>query len=188
MACRSRPHHSLILINLMWRLYRWRTLLYLFSHSPGKSTYVPSGLVGLTAAALGANVTLTDLPVNLRLLRANSRTNACSRHGTVPRVRPLVWGERLSAEIASQVPYDMVVATDIFYAREAMPAFLSSLLALAGSHTDVIVGAGRNRHAEDYFFSLAKAHFEIDQLQHRDLHPSYHCADVSLWKLSKLPA
>lgn len=136
------------------------------------------GLVGLAAAALGANVVLTDLPVNLRLLRANARANAKASLGGVPRVQPLAWGERLLDE-----GFDMVVATDVFYAREAMPALLETLVALAGPRTSVLLAAGRNRHAADDFFALARINFEIEQLDREALHPIYQCGDVDVWSL-----
>jgi len=141
------------------------------------------GLVGLTLAALGGDVVITDLPENLRLLRANVRANSSVASRVVPRVRPLTWGVRLSAELLSQAPYDLVVATDVFYARESMPALVDTLLELSGPSSAILLAAGRNRHAETEFFSLARKHWSVVQLQETDLHPTYQAEDVAVWRL-----
>ena len=104
------------------------------------------GLVGLTLSVLGYNVVMTDLPGNLRLLRANVRANTDASSHRAPRVRPLTWGEPLTPELALPA-YDMVVGTDLFYAREAMPQLVESLLMLTGPQTVMLLAAGRNRHA-----------------------------------------
>jgi len=143
------------------------------------------GLVGLAAAALGAEMLLTDLPGNLRLLRANVRANSSAVSGGV-RVRPLVWGERLADDVVACAPYDLVLATDVFYTREAMPALLASLCALAGETTEVLLAAGRNRHAAADFFELVEPHFAIERCEREDLHPVYQCPDVDVWTLRRL--
>ena len=140
------------------------------------------GLVGLTLAALGGDAVITDLPENLRLLRANVRANATVSSRVVPRVRPLKWGEPLTAELAAPVPYDIVVATDLFYAREAMPALIETLLALSGPQTCLLLAAGRNRHAGDEFFALARQHWCVARVDSSELDPSYQTDDVDVWR------
>ena len=140
------------------------------------------GLVGLTLAALGGDAVITDLPENLRLLRANVRANAAISSRAVPRVRPLKWGEPLTAELAAPVPYDLVVATDLFYAREAMPALVETLLALSGPQTCLLLAAGRNRHAGDEFFSIARQHWRVQRVKSSELDPIYQTDDVDVWR------
>eukprot|EP00966_Prymnesium_polylepis_P134708 3113650-Prymnesium_polylepis.1 len=114
------------------------------------------------------------------------RANGAVANYVVPRVRPLTWGEPLTPELSSPVPYDYVVATDLFYAREAMPALVETLLALTGPRTTLLLAAGRNRHAGDEFFSLAREHWRVERIENSELDPIYQTEDVDVWQLHLL--
>ena len=82
-----------------------------------------TGLVGLTLAAFGANVCLTELPVALEILDHNIHQNesVLNRHQTdeeshsVAKALPLEWGTEISAELQCMRPFDFVVGSDIMY-------------------------------------------------------------------------
>ena len=90
--------------------------------------------MGMALAALGASVTLTDLPIALPLLHHNVGANFGKEAGQVvqlraddtradhadagvdavtPRVQPLVWGE----DHEDVPPFTVVVASDVVYDR-----------------------------------------------------------------------
>ncbi|KAG2441421.1 hypothetical protein HYH02_010009 [Chlamydomonas schloesseri] len=97
------------------------------------------GLPGLTAAALGAAaVVATDLPPNLPLLRRNAERNGLA---DVVTVAEHWWGSDVAAlEAAAEAAsggsgrggFDLVLACDVMYVEEAVPALVSSLAALCG--------------------------------------------------------
>lgn len=78
-----------------------------------------TGLLGLVAARLGAaSVTLTDLPSELGLLRANVARNDAASSPT--RVEPLVWGDEtgmLELIDRARLPsgFDVVLCCDLVY-------------------------------------------------------------------------
>ena len=87
-----------------------------------------TGAVGIVCAWLGAQkVLLTDgSPVVLETTQRNLKTNRASR-ASLQRLR---WGydeDLLKAEPAS---WDLVVAAEVAYQRETLPAFLSTVSTL----------------------------------------------------------
>merc|ERR1712176_62055 len=90
-----------------------------------------TGLVGLVAAALGAEeAILTDLPSTLPLLQANVGCNA----GVASRVRvaELRWGAELEADLSR---CDVVVGCEIVYQHdeETFVALVETMRQLAGT-------------------------------------------------------
>lgn len=68
------------------------------------------GLVGCIAALLGAEVTLTDLPDRLRLLKKNIETNLYGDVRGSAAVSELIWGEEPDPELIDPSPdYDAIL-------------------------------------------------------------------------------
>jgi nicotinamide N-methyltransferase len=80
-----------------------------------------TGLLGLVAARLGAaSVTLTDLPSELDLLRANVALNDDDAASSPTRVEPLVWGDetgmlQLIDRACLPSGFDVVLCCDLVY-------------------------------------------------------------------------
>lgn len=133
------------------------------------------GLVGLVCAKLGAAVTATDLEPNLPLLRRNAEANGCDIE-----VREHAWG---SSVAVLEPPYHLVAVCDCMYVREAVPALVRTLAALAGPETQVIVAHGRNRQAETAFLAAASTHFMVAEVPSEELDEVYQCSDVTVVRL-----
>ena len=75
-----------------------------------------TGIAGLAAAALGADVTLSDTEEALPLLRRNVAANAraVADAGGAARVACLDWAAP-PAELADEAPWDVVLAADVIY-------------------------------------------------------------------------
>lgn len=89
-----------------------------------------TGVLELTAAALGAHVLATDLPAVLPLLQANVDANvlaAGARGGSIA-VAPLAWGAPLTADVARAAPWDMVVASDCVFWPELVSPLVATLV------------------------------------------------------------
>ena len=141
------------------------------------------GLPGLTLCALGARVTMTDLPCNLPLLRANAAANEAVLPAA-PAVAALSWGEPLVTPLAG-VAWDVLVATDVLYTRETAGMLVSTLGSLAQPSTECWLAAGRNRAGEDAFFAAAAREWSVRRVPAAMLHPYYQAPDVAVWRLRR---
>lgn len=93
-----------------------------------------TGLVGLTFAAFGAHVTLTELPVALPLLNFNLRHNSASLAGSA-HACVLSWGDHVPME--KYGVFDMVVGADIVYAEPLFEPLLATLNQVCAPETVV---------------------------------------------------
>jgi predicted nicotinamide N-methyase len=91
-----------------------------------------TGIVGLAAAALGADVTLSDAEDALPLLRRNAHANArvIEAAGGTARVACLDWAAP-PAQLADEAPWDVVVAADSVYSEAQLAPFIATLARLA---------------------------------------------------------
>ena len=87
-----------------------------------------TGVAGLAAAALGADVTLSDAEEALPLLRRNAEANArvVTAAGGVARVACLDWAAP-PAELADNAPWDIILAADVVYSPAQLCPFTALL-------------------------------------------------------------
>ena len=138
------------------------------------------GLPGLVLATRGARVVLTDLSANLPLLEENCRGNAHAwSEAVAPSTCALAWG----APPPSAAPFDLVVGTDLFYAREAMGLLVDTLASISGPRTTVWLAAGRNRQAADEFWPQAEKRFTVEHVSLAELDPMFNLEAVDVWRL-----
>ncbi|XP_067170045.1 EEF1A lysine methyltransferase 3 [Apteryx mantelli] len=125
-----------------------------------------TGIVGILAALLGGDVTITDLPVALEQIRENVRRNVPATLAPQPRVRALSWGLDHGAFPSG---YDVVLGADIVYLRETFPLLLGTLRHLCGPRSVAYLASKmRREHGAGLFFdTLLPQHF-LAELVHRD--------------------
>uniref|UniRef100_A0A3P9HTH0 EEF1A lysine methyltransferase 3 n=1 Tax=Oryzias latipes TaxID=8090 RepID=A0A3P9HTH0_ORYLA len=127
-----------------------------------------TGLVGILAARLGAEVTLTDLPLALPQLQANVSANTLSSGwpSTEPAVLPLSWGED---HLNFPSDWDLVLGADIIYLPETYPLLLKTLAHLCKSGAVVYLSSKmRREHGTHIFFEeYLPSRFHV-MLIHRD--------------------
>lgn len=125
-----------------------------------------TGLAGLAAAAaLGADVTLSDLPrvvANLRL-NADSNAAAVSAGGGRVEVRALRWGRREDAE---GLEFDLVMASDVVYHDHLYQPLLDTLAWLllspaGGGGGGFLMAHLRRWKKESVFFGKARRMFRV---------------------------
>lgn len=132
-----------------------------------------TGLVGIAAAvALGANVTVTDLPHVLPNLQFNADANAdaLALHGGTVHVAPLSWGETGDVGIIGR-DFDLILASDVVYHDHLYEPLLQTLRFLLGGESEkkkkkmVFVMAHLRRwKKESAFFKKARKLFDIDTI------------------------
>lgn len=141
------------------------------------------GLVSAALAGAGATVTATDLPANLELLRSNLDAAAKALGVDAPAVAPLEWGDDTGAA-ALRPPFDVVVACDCMYKREAVSDLIASLESLSKPGTRLFVAHGRNRFAEADFLELVVDAFSVEDVPEDALEPNFKASDVRVLELT----
>ena len=134
------------------------------------------GLVGCVAALLGAEVTLTDMPDRLRLLRKNVECNLSEVTLTgSATVMELVWGDDPQPHlIHPSLPhygttftftftffvtpnesfgFISVLGSDVIYSEEAVADLVATLQQLSGSETTIFL-AGELRNGKKFLLFL----------------------------------
>ena len=169
-----------------------------------------TGVVGLVAASLGANVTLTDLPRIIPFLEegieANSTlfcaTNSKSLDSFI-RTIPLSWGSINDVNELCMIkdkngvkiggPPDLIVVSDCVYFEASLAPLICTLreLARASSHTvpiylsyEVRDYSLQKQKIKEDFFNLAKRYFSIQELPSEDLHEEYCSDDIKVLKMT----
>ena len=117
-----------------------------------------TGIVGLTAAALGAHVLLSDQPELVPLIDMNIVANGLSANA---RAVPLVWGDPNALDRVDFAQIDLVCGSDLLYAPTSFDALLETMVQICKpGHTEVLL-AYPPRYTEDIFLEQADEHFEL---------------------------
>ncbi|XP_029946614.1 EEF1A lysine methyltransferase 3 [Salarias fasciatus] len=139
-----------------------------------------TGVVGIAAARLGAEVTLTDLPMALSYLEANVCINKPSSGwlSTPPSVLPLSWGED---HINFSSDWDLVLGADIVYLPETYPLLMETLTHLCSKKALVYLSSKiREEHQTPIFYDeYLPSRFNVE-LVHRDDNQNYSIYRASL--------
>ncbi|XP_041834653.1 EEF1A lysine methyltransferase 3-like [Melanotaenia boesemani] len=139
-----------------------------------------TGVVGILAARLGADVTLTDLPLALPQLQANVSGNMPSSGwpSASPTVLPLSWGED---HLKFPSDWDLVLCADIIYLPETYPLLVETLVHLCKKETMVYLSSKmRKEHRTPYFYEeYLPSRFNVE-LVHRDVKQNNHIYKATL--------
>ncbi|KAM4626472.1 protein N-lysine methyltransferase METTL21A [Discoglossus pictus] len=135
-----------------------------------------TGLVGIVAALLGANVAITDREVALEFLKTNVRENLPPELRHQVSVQPLTWGRSLE----DFSTFDVIVGADIIYLEETFPDLLHTLLHLSAAHTVTLLSC-RLRYQRDHdFLDMMRGHFTLEEV-HYDT-----STDIHIYKAQKI--
>ncbi|GMH40558.1 hypothetical protein BSKO_08462 [Bryopsis sp. KO-2023] len=132
-----------------------------------------TGVVGLAAALLGANVILTDLPRMMDLLQRNIEGN--SQESQV-RALPLTWGQDLSG---LEAPFDFVLASDVVYNRHDFHKLASTLESLSGPNTKIVM-SHEHREGMHEFFEILRQQGSVREVPLEELDQDWACEDISV--------
>ncbi|XP_041937364.1 protein N-lysine methyltransferase METTL21A [Alosa sapidissima] len=130
-----------------------------------------TGLVGIVATLLGANVTITDRVPALEFLAANVHDNIPPSLQGAVKVSDLTWGEGLEHYEAGA--YDLVFGADIVYLEETFPALLRTLEHLSSERTVVLLSCRLRYERDERFLGLLKRKFTVKEVHYdaqRDIH------------------
>eukprot|EP00741_Cyanophora_paradoxa_P025108 tig00000342_g24236.t1 len=146
------------------------------------------GLVGITCALLGAQVTLTDQKKQLPLLQQNVQSNLPP--DTNARCVELTWGQ---AADGLEPPFDYVLASDLVYERASFVPLVQTFCDLSGPDT-VILLAYRWRTLQteegeiippELFIRFLEESFDVSHLSNDLVARTALCSSVHLFRLRK---
>lgn len=137
------------------------------------------GVVGLTAAALGAQVVLTDLAAVLPGLQQNIQGNQLGDRATAAALR---WGDAVEH---LRPPFDLVLASDVAYDAKALPALLTTLAALAGPDSHILFAFESRPPVTDLAVQLLPSYgLMAEEVPAADLHPDWRDPDMHVFDIT----
>ncbi|XP_065144728.1 protein N-lysine methyltransferase METTL21D [Paramisgurnus dabryanus] len=146
-----------------------------------------TGLVGLVAATLGANVIVTDLEDLQPLLQLNIRKNQnLIRTGSIT-AKVLKWGENVE-DLLPQPHY--ILMADCIYYEQSVEPLVQTLKCLAGPETCIICcyeqrTVGVNPEIEKRFFELLLQDFQSEEIPPEKQDPEFSSPDIHLLHLRR---
>ena len=144
-----------------------------------------TGLVGIAAAALGANAVLTNQACMLRLLRENAARNTEEPLPGVVTVAELDWDDPQHSAAHREPTPLVVMAADCVFNEAIVPALLQTMAALAGPETLLLISLElRSDETHQVFLSLALAGFRVWRLLDSCLPPAMVCARAKVYVLT----
>mmetsp|Transcript_44812 Transcript_44812/g.74369 ORF Transcript_44812/g.74369 Transcript_44812/m.74369 type:complete len:230 (+) Transcript_44812:35-724(+) len=118
-----------------------------------------TGVGGLSAAAMGADVLLSDQSHMMPLLTENIARNSLAARASAT---TLIWGDEWDMKhISDRIDsFDLICGSDLLYAPHIFPELLSTLLELSTPGVTQLLLTYPTRHTEGIFFELADEYFE----------------------------
>ncbi|XP_075047956.1 protein N-lysine methyltransferase METTL21D [Mixophyes fleayi] len=140
-----------------------------------------TGIVGIMAATLGANVTVTDLEDLQDLMKTNIDSNSHLITGSC-QAKVLKWGEDVSDFSPSP---DYILMADCIYYEESLKPLLKTLKDLAGRETCILCcyeerTTGKNPEIERKFFELLRKDFDFEEVSIAKHDEEYRSEDIHI--------
>mmetsp|Transcript_51029 Transcript_51029/g.119730 ORF Transcript_51029/g.119730 Transcript_51029/m.119730 type:complete len:216 (+) Transcript_51029:2-649(+) len=121
-----------------------------------------TGLPGLVAASLGAEVSLTDMEISVPLLQRNIDANQELLGGRC-KAEELDWGKTPTSGFSP--PLDVVLAADVVYEPAVVPRFVECLSELCGPQTLCLLAFfERVPAAGSEFWKQLPMHFDFEKV------------------------
>jgi len=138
------------------------------------------------AHAGASEVLATDLAPNLPLLRSNLAAAAHALGVREPSAQALKWGDQPRLAVFVGERFDVVVGSEVVYARDSAADLLDTLDALTAPHGVVLLAHGRNRGEEAELLRLAReAGWAVREVRARQMHPDYAAPEVTVLELAR---
>ncbi|XP_029454228.1 protein-lysine methyltransferase METTL21D [Rhinatrema bivittatum] len=145
-----------------------------------------TGLVGLMAAAHGADVTITDLEDMQDLMKVNIENNKQLITGSI-QAKVLKWGESITEFLPAP---DYILMADCIYYEQSLEPLVKTLEELAGPNTCIICcyeerTMGKNPEIEIEFFKLLQMNFDLEKVPLEKQNEEYRSEDIHILHIRK---
>ncbi|XP_041827922.1 protein-lysine methyltransferase METTL21D [Melanotaenia boesemani] len=146
-----------------------------------------TGVVGLMAATLGAQVIVTDLEDLQNLLKVNIQENQTLISSGSITAKVLKWGDDVSEFLPP--PHYILMADCIYYEQSIVP-LVESLKLLSGPETCIICcyeqrTEGVNPAVERKFFELLQQTFNCERIPSEKQDPEFSSPDIHILHIRK---
>jgi len=143
-----------------------------------------TGVVGICAAILGAQVTLTDREELLtRLIQKNAKENNVENLVTT---HILEWGADVSP---LNPPFDVILMSDVVaetYSK-SYPQLLQTLKDLSNPNSFILLSYELRKFSDVKFFQmLNQSGFTYTKINNRELHSDWQADDIGIFKIQRL--
>ncbi|KAG8124691.1 hypothetical protein E2320_020101 [Naja naja] len=120
-----------------------------------------TGLLGIVAVLLGAQVTITDRKPTLPLLEANVQNNLPVNLQSRAVIKELTWGQDLAD--FSPGEYDIILGSDIVYLEETFADLLQTLNYLCSDETVILLSCRLRYERDQNFLKMLREHFTVHE-------------------------
>ncbi|XP_015261429.1 PREDICTED: protein N-lysine methyltransferase METTL21A [Gekko japonicus] len=130
-----------------------------------------TGLLGIVAALLGAQVTITDREAALAFLKSNVQANLPTDLQPRAEVKELTWGQNLASFSTGE--YDFILGADIVYLEETFADLLQTLDHLSADHTVILLSCRLRYERDQNFLTMLKGIFSVREVHYdpgNDIH------------------
>ncbi|XP_061470973.1 EEF1A lysine methyltransferase 3 isoform X2 [Rhineura floridana] len=125
-----------------------------------------TGVVGILAALLGGDVTITDLPMALKQIEENVHRNLPVECMARTRVCALSWGLDHKGFPST---YDFILGADIVYLKDTYPLLIRTFQHLCGAQSTIYLSSKmRQEHSTSLFFETLLPMYFTSKLAFRD--------------------
>ncbi|XP_073433817.1 protein N-lysine methyltransferase METTL21D isoform X1 [Dendrobates tinctorius] len=143
-----------------------------------------TGIVGIMAATLGVDVTVTDLEDLQDLMKMNIKSNSALITGSCE-AKVLKWGEDVTDFSPSP---DYILMADCIYYEESLQPLLKTLRDLASGETCIVCcyeerTTGKNPEIERKFFELLKMDFDYEEVPIEKHDEEYRSEDIHILQI-----
>lgn len=134
-----------------------------------------TGIPGLVAAAMGADVVLTDIQALIPGLQRNVDENGL---GEKAKAMALVWGDGCSR---LEPPVDFVLMSDVLYDVESMPGLLQTLKELSDGDTKILMACELRLVASECLEIMVEEGFVLCEVPQSELSPEWQDQDFAVF-------
>eukprot|EP00026_Physarum_polycephalum_P015444 Phypoly_transcript_16127.p1 GENE.Phypoly_transcript_16127~~Phypoly_transcript_16127.p1 ORF type:complete len:240 (+),score=13.95 Phypoly_transcript_16127:55-720(+) len=141
------------------------------------------GLVGIIAARLGANVTLTDVGGLVTQLAHNINANHL---GGNAKARELFWGTDVTEFLP---PFDYILASDVTWVTHLVEPLVKTMSDLSSDKTQILMSLEhRSKITEDLLFEmLLKYKFSYKIIPHEEHDHHFSDPAIDIYLITKVP-
>lgn len=128
-----------------------------------------TGLAGIVASQLGADVLLTDRSLALKTLNDNIELNRANVTGSIV-AKELSWGEDLDRY---PQPFDILLGADIIYIEETFDQLLTTIMHLSNAQTTILLSCRIRYERDKRFLDKLRQFFRVEEILYevkRDVH------------------
>ncbi|KAG9481144.1 hypothetical protein GDO78_010412 [Eleutherodactylus coqui] len=137
-----------------------------------------TGIVGIMAATLGANVTVTDLEDLQDLMKTNIENNSALLTGSC-QAKVLKWGE----DVVDLPSPDYILMADCIYYEETLRDLASSDTCILCCYEERTTG--KNPEIERKFFELLRIDFECEEVPIDKHDEEYRSEDIHILQICR---